>query len=80
MMIRFGVEVGGSGGEGEAQGLGFGQTTRNQGDVYQSGWIVLDYGDIVVHVMTDKVSCLVLGVCVFFGVEGCVFVFLFLIF
>ncbi|GMH81685.1 hypothetical protein TrVE_jg3085 [Triparma verrucosa] len=35
-------------------GLGFGQTTRNQGDVYQSGWIVLDYGDVVVHVMTDK--------------------------
>ncbi|GMH75692.1 hypothetical protein TrLO_g550 [Triparma laevis f. longispina] len=38
----------------EPVGLGFGQSTRNQVSVFASGWVVLDYGDVVVHVMTDK--------------------------
>ena len=35
-------------------GLGQGTVTRTSGSVYDSGWVVLDYGGVVVHVMTGK--------------------------
>lgn len=40
--------------KGNTGGTGSGTRVRNSSNVYQSGWVVLDYGDVVVNVIDRK--------------------------